>query len=72
MIPWALRDLFSEFFTVGNGADKLFSDFSSVIEFAPIDHLEATDADEATFVRDFDWVTLLGFWFYGIGLLWRS
>lgn len=54
MIPWALRDLFGEFFPVGNGADKLFADFSSVLEFAPVDHIEAGDADEATFVRELD------------------
>ena len=54
MIPWALRDLLSESFAVGDGADKLFSDFSSIIEFVPVDQLEASDAYEATFVREFD------------------
>jgi len=38
---------------VSNGADKFLSDFSSVIELAPVDHIEANDADEATLVRNF-------------------
>jgi len=54
MISWALGDLFSESFIMGNGADKLFEDFCSAIEFAPVDHIEASDADETTLVIDFD------------------
>jgi hypothetical protein len=45
MVPLTSRDLFGESFVVGNGADKLFSYSSSIIEFTPVDHLEASDAD---------------------------
>jgi hypothetical protein len=58
MIPWALRDLVDEFFMVGNEADKLFADFSSVLEFILVDHVKASDTDRVTFIRDFD-ITLV-------------
>ena len=54
MIPWALRNLVGEFFRASDGAYKLFADFSSVLKFTPVDHIEAGDADGVTFVRDFD------------------
>ena len=53
MLPWALTDLFGEYFAVGNMADKAFTVFCSVIEFAPVDHIGAGDSDGATFARDF-------------------
>jgi hypothetical protein len=36
------------------GQTNFFSEFSLVLKFAPVDHIEASDADRVTFVRDFD------------------
>jgi hypothetical protein len=38
--PWVLKNLFGKLFTVGDGGDKVFTDLSSVLEFAPVGDLE--------------------------------
>jgi hypothetical protein len=43
-------DLVSDFFSVGDGPDEFFLYFPAVLEFAPVDHSEASDTDRATFV----------------------
>jgi len=45
MIPRAGGVLTGELFRMGDGAAELTADFATVGEFAPVDHLEPSNAD---------------------------
>ena len=47
VIPWAERSFRCKFFGMGNGADKLFSNFASIFEFTPINHIKSCDTNES-------------------------
>ena len=54
MEPRAERMCFGEFFRMGYRANELQSDFASIFEFAPINHIETGNTHEVASGRKFD------------------
>lgn len=48
VVPRTGGDLSSEYFGVGNRADKFLTDFSTIFERSPLDHVKASITDSTT------------------------
>jgi hypothetical protein len=52
-------------FFMGYRPDKIFQEFSPVLESVLVDRVEARDTDEVRFARGFDIVFGLRYWAFG-------